>query len=259
MGVSEPRHRITTDTGKAAPVWWWLLDAGLSSRAIHLYALLDRYADWTVDEATVSRKTLAEKLGVSTDTLDRVIKELVVANAVEVVPRYDEHGDREPNGYHLLSTIPGLRRGGRTDAAGGGRTGAAPNTQIELLSEKNSSSPKRAGRAPTQVNGKKVTADEEQFAIEVLDAFNEITGKKFAAKETLGKIIRSRRDHPELDVAAHRRIIEQQIAAPWWTGDVSPSVIYGNGPLFDRAVNGTRGGRTADQDVHNRFKRFTKA
>jgi hypothetical protein len=105
------------------------------------------------------------------------------------------------------------------------------------------------GRAPLTVDGKPVTREEESFAVEVLDVFNDVASAhsdrefQFASKEAVKKIILRRREHPELDVAGHRAIIEGQFDAPWWNGDPTPSVIYGNGEVFDRALNGVRGGR----------------
>lgn len=120
--------------------------------------------------------------------------------------------------------------------------------------EKSGAPPKprgRSGRAPEQIAGRRVTIEEEHFALDVLTIFNEVSGRRFGSKQAVGKIILRHREHPELTAAEHRWIIEQQFAKPWWKGDPSPNVIYGNGDLFDRALNNVRGSGQAKE------KRYT--
>lgn len=116
---------------------WLLYEAGVSDRAIRLYAVLARHADGK-GRSCPSRQRLAELLGCSTDSVDRAKNELVEAEALRVVHRRDEAGDRTSNDYWLLSDAPGSRTaaatppqscgdGGRTGAATGSRTGAAGN------------------------------------------------------------------------------------------------------------------------------------
>jgi hypothetical protein len=104
----------------------WLLEANVSSRAIHLYAVLQgragkKGATWP------SRKTLAGQMRCSPDTVDRAIAELVEVDALRVEPRWDDDGDRTSNRYVLLSERPDLRSGGRMDAQTGGGTSAQEN------------------------------------------------------------------------------------------------------------------------------------
>ena len=58
-------------------------------------------------------------------------------------------------------------------------------------------------------------------------------GKPVAIK----KIILRLREHPEMTLAQHDRVIEHAIAHPWWQGPASPSVVYGNGAQFERSVH----------------------
>lgn len=98
----------------------WILDADISANAVRLYAVLRRYADQ--DGACYpSRATLAGRLRVSRDTVDRAARELVDVGALEVEGRRTASGDRDSNLYRL-HTLPG---GGRTGAATGGRKDAA--------------------------------------------------------------------------------------------------------------------------------------
>jgi hypothetical protein len=96
----------------------WLLDTGISSRAVHLYVLLGRYADRN-GESFPSRRTLAERLGCSVDSLDRAKAELIEVGALSVEERFDA-GQRSN-----LYTI--LRLPSRTGAAPPLGTGAAQN------------------------------------------------------------------------------------------------------------------------------------
>lgn len=235
----------------------WLTESTVSDRAVRLYSLLSGMRDYGTDMATVGRKLLAQKMGCSDDSLDRAKAELEEAGAISV-ERGEANGGVIPRNVY---TIHRTRPATRTPAAMGV---PAPvrvldtRTRAAMYEREPVESPpplKRGGRAPGSVNGKRVTPVEEQFALDVLAAFNEVSGRAFASKEALGKIVMRHREHPDLDVAAHRSLIEAQFAAPWWKGDPSPSVVYGNGEVFDRALNGVRGAKQNESDV--RPRRYT--
>lgn len=229
------------------PVPLWLLRTKVSDRAIRLYALLSALRDYDSNMATVGRKYLSSELDCSLDSLDRAKAELKGVGAITVERAPSSNGEIGQNVYTIHRSNPAA--GSRTRAVQVAATiplVAAPVRPDYLLPDERTSSSskstrKRSGRAPTRVNGKNVTPDEEQFAITVLGIFNEISGRKFGSKEALGKIVLRHREHPELDIERHRGIITQQFEHPWWKGDPSPSVIYGNGDVFDRALNGVRG------------------
>jgi len=65
----------------------WVIFSGVSSGAIHLYAVIAKYADYDTHEAFPSRKTLAKGIGKSPDTVDRHIKELEAIGALNVTKR----------------------------------------------------------------------------------------------------------------------------------------------------------------------------
>ena len=90
--------------------------------------------------------------------------------------------------------------------------------------------------APITVDRKPVTAEEAQLAAMILHAWNTVTGQHLRAKEWLGKIVMRVREHPELTRRDHEEIIRRALADPWWKGDPSPSVVYGNGAVFERAM-----------------------
>jgi hypothetical protein len=123
------RGRIVSDVGAFAIVPEWLIDSGVSDRALRTYVVLARYAD-ADGVGFPSRTTLAKRVGKSVDTVDRALAELVDVGAI-VVDRRDEQGRQTTNEYRLAFVRPRGRRNaadeGRTDAAPEGRTDAAQN------------------------------------------------------------------------------------------------------------------------------------
>ena len=114
---------VKTQTGRFALIPEWLLDAGVSARAIHLYAILAaKYADRETLESHPSRKLLAHDLASSTDTVDRMVKELEFAGALVVTQRVVDN--EFTSSSYLLVQVP---IPSRTDAATPSRTDAAKN------------------------------------------------------------------------------------------------------------------------------------
>jgi len=123
--------RVASDIGPYSIVPEWVTRAGVSDRAVRLFALLARYADRS-DEAYPGRRTLAASLRASIDSVDRATKELVMIGAVVVKPRRDQFGDQTSNLYQLRFSAPQTgevaaeqRPPSRSDATTGGRTAAA--------------------------------------------------------------------------------------------------------------------------------------
>lgn len=110
--------RLAGSRFAALPVW--VLDAEISDRAVRLYAVLQTYLTGRDGAAWPSRQALADRLRCSVDTLDRTIRELVDAGAVEVSHRYAPGKQMHTsNTYRIVADHPA---GSRTDAA----TVAAP-------------------------------------------------------------------------------------------------------------------------------------
>jgi hypothetical protein len=89
-----------------------------------MYVVLRKYADYQTGETFVGRKTLAADCACSLDTVDRVLTELVQAQALKV-ERRPQHSN-----LYTVFTAPGgiaapLRPHGGTGAARSSRTGAA--------------------------------------------------------------------------------------------------------------------------------------
>jgi len=88
----------------------WILDLPISDRAIRLYAILARYADYETNKAFPSRKTLAARLRCSAASVDRASQELI------------EHGVMTKRQRHNSSLVYVLRitpEGVSTGAKGG--------------------------------------------------------------------------------------------------------------------------------------------
>lgn len=122
--------RVTSDIGPFAIVPVWLLETGASGNAIRIYAMLASYADRTTGAAHPARSTLAKRLRISTDTVDRGTRELEDLGAVTVQSRYkyDSAGgapSQTTNGY----TIRFARPEGRISAEHPGRISAAAGTR----------------------------------------------------------------------------------------------------------------------------------
>ena len=87
----------------------WIVLADISSNAIRLYALLNRFAN-SQGRAWPSRKTLADLMRTSTATVDRAKDELVAIGALEIEHRLNPSGDPSSNLY-ILSTSSPVRKG----------------------------------------------------------------------------------------------------------------------------------------------------
>jgi hypothetical protein len=99
----------------------WVLDSGVSDRAIRVYAILTRYGNDT-GRRMPGRKTLAKRCGgCSVDSIDRAVRELKVIRALKVEGWDDPEGDRGTNLYILLphpDLVAKAQEGGsRTTAA----------------------------------------------------------------------------------------------------------------------------------------------
>jgi DNA-binding transcriptional MocR family regulator len=86
----------------------WIVLADISSNAIRLYALLNRFAN-SQGRAWPSRKTLADLMRTSTATVDRAKDELVAIGALEIEHRLNAAGDPSSNLYILTTSSPMTR------------------------------------------------------------------------------------------------------------------------------------------------------
>lgn len=106
-----------------------VLFSDVSANAVRLFATLHKYSTMP-DGALPSRATVAALMHVSTDTVDRALKELVEAGFVAVTHRWRTPDGEEASGpgrgaiqsssrYDLMPNLPApVRRGSRKDAEG---------------------------------------------------------------------------------------------------------------------------------------------
>lgn len=111
----------------------WVLHADISSNAVRLYAVLNRFAN-SRGHAWPSRKTIADQMRVSVATVDRAKDELVDIGALTVEPRTTPSGDPSSNLYILhigyvdkKATLSPVREGLITREERGIGTGDALN------------------------------------------------------------------------------------------------------------------------------------
>jgi len=78
----------------------WVLHADISSNAVRLYAVLNRFAN-SRGHAWPSRKTIAELMRCSLATVDRAKEELVEIGALTIQARTTPAGDPSSNLYIL--------------------------------------------------------------------------------------------------------------------------------------------------------------
>lgn len=132
-----------SDTGPFALIPEWVIGLPVSHGSFRLYATIARFADYDTGQAFPSRQTLAGRLSVSTDTVDRWLRELEKAGALEITRRKDGPIN-QTNLYRIIRLIPAAE-GGRNDAAtptrkdaatGGRKDAAQTKTTIDRYSPK---------------------------------------------------------------------------------------------------------------------------
>tara|TARA_R100001129_G_scaffold179513_1_gene156424 strand:+ start:137 stop:865 length:729 start_codon:yes stop_codon:yes gene_type:complete len=137
--VTRSPSDVRSELGPFAIVPEWVIDAEISHGALRLYALIARYTN-SDQTAWPSRGTLADRLRVSKDTVDRYLKELVCISALAIEHRRETTKDgnmmNRSNLYTLLVSQPDVAASVRppsgNDAARGSRTDAAQNySQLE--------------------------------------------------------------------------------------------------------------------------------
>jgi len=97
MSENEP-ITVSADNYFAA-IPYWVLEAGLSSSAVHLYAVLLRFANWTSKQGYPSRQRLATCMKVSIKTVDRAKDELLAAGVLIYERRHNKS-----NHYTVLTS-----------------------------------------------------------------------------------------------------------------------------------------------------------
>lgn len=231
----EVKTVVRSDIGRYAIVPEWLLATDISANAIRLFAVLAaKYADRD-GVAYPSRRRLREDMGgVSLDTVDRSVSELVKIGAITVESRRSEDGDPASNLYtlHFVRSGQGvldLPIGSRTHAAtpeqqsgDGSRTHAAtvaaPMRPKPEPVEPEPNEPKlsRAPRAvasveiPTKLpTPKQIEREQHRFGKAAEDVWRAAAAKAGSPYVTRGHL----RQVHELAIGALRWATEAQVLA----------------------------------------------
>jgi hypothetical protein len=100
----------------------WILSKDISHAAIRLFCVLNRWLGEN-DYVWPSRKTIAERMGCSVNTVDRAIDELEKIGAISVEHRSDSNGAPTSSLFYLWpATFGGTPMGGETLHGWGDRT-----------------------------------------------------------------------------------------------------------------------------------------
>ena len=91
----------------------WILDSGISDKAIRLYCVLARYADNETHRAYPSRDTLAQRMECSKASVDRAAQELIDVGAMTKQQRHNS------SLVFTLRVSSPMQRGVITDDEGG--------------------------------------------------------------------------------------------------------------------------------------------
>lgn len=97
---------VTSEVGTFAIVPDWIVEAGVSDKAVRLWIILWQYADRRTGRAWPSHATLAERLGCSTGHVRRLQNELVEVGCITVEQRWAEDGSQRSNMVTLRVTPP---------------------------------------------------------------------------------------------------------------------------------------------------------
>lgn len=158
--MADEQIELTTDTGPFVLIPEWVLGLRLSSQAFRLYALLATYADWRDGSAWPSRKTLAERLDTSTDSIDRWTKELEKAGCITIERRTDpENPTRNLTNLYRLHRVAGTRK-----------PTATPD-------RKSTATPTRKSTAQTLPNTERDPLEQRDVIRRIFDTWLESTGK----------------------------------------------------------------------------------
>ena len=80
----------------------WIIDAEISALAVRTWAVLRSYANNQTGLAWPSRATVARRCGVSVDSIDRALKELVKAKTLKIIRRRGKNGEPLTNLFRLV-------------------------------------------------------------------------------------------------------------------------------------------------------------
>lgn len=243
--------------------WAMQQTTGSASRKAVLIALAD-HENGQTGKCCPTMETMAERLEMGERTVRRALVELEGAGFI--IRSRSRRQDGSLGVYHYEfrseSTSPPATAAGErpvtvtgtTGQSGRSRgTGSEPETTFEP--EEQEAPTESTGlvlggtRRTWKVAGKRVTDEEYNAAATILNGWNALADQRLRSTDWLAKIVMRLREHPELATADHAEIIAANLNHPWWTGPPTPSVVYGNGAQFERAMVTQAQGTTAGGDA----------
>lgn len=231
----------------------------LSHTAFRLYAVLLSFA-CKDGSAFPSNRVMCDRMGVkSVQTLRSAKLELVAAGLLSITPDTRDNGSQTSNLY-VVSTVPGYLL---ADKQGEVSARCQGSYQPVDTPEGDPVEPDPEGTSPRNppltVSRRKVTDTELIFAQATLNAWNEITDQRFTSVDWIRKIVMRIREHPELQLADMYDVIRSALEDPWWDGPPSPSVVFGNGALFETALSRRGSGATGRRKAQRFGRGMTTA
>lgn len=220
----------------AAINWAWELERLDPTEKLVLLAICDCHNGET-GVCCPSRQYIARRACVGVRSVSRWMHSLEQRGLIRRLEHFDEEGRRRANDIEvLLHEATPATTGGVTSDKGEGVAGDKDDLVTgdkaiepeEGTGRRNRTRRARVGRLP-------VTDRERELSQQVLAVWNELAGQSMSSSDWTARIIGRIREHPELELADHRLVIEAALADPWWTGPPTPSVVYGNGALFERS------------------------
>lgn len=233
------------------PVFVWVLDnseATLGGRLVLL--VLAEHAHDDGRESYPALDTIARRSRLSRKGARDALKRLEREGHIE----RDGQGDAGQVKWRVImpggTTPPADRRGVGDDVRGGvvassDREASTPEPTTEPSNTEPSpinSPPWPDSAIPTTVNRKHVRVAEAALAGRVLAYWQRRTGVTVTDTDVARAIIGRIRTDPDLTADDHKRIIDTNLARPWWEGKAPPTVLYGNGKAWAAAKARGAGG-----------------
>lgn len=224
-----------------------LRDAGLIASAQRRRANGSRTSDWTVLAPN------ADDRGPMGDAPLEEFPQMVTDLARVGRPEQDDALTQAARLVHEQSRDERSRDAG-PDGHVTPEGGPDPSVEPSAPEERARASASNGRLCPQTVDRKPVKPEECELAWGVMDAFNAVAGAKFTAKGFVEKIIRRIREHPELDLAGHHRVISATFNGHhWWGSSPDPRIIYGNDGQFEKclaaAASGSSGSSVQSEGV----------
>ena len=228
----------------------WVLrnsEATLGQRLVLL--VIADHANHDGSKSWCSVATIAHEARLSRAQVQRCLRALESAGAIV------ETG-KGPKGTHEYSVAMGPQieaRGASSTTTGGASSSANRGPHPEAQTVHSATVQEQPSKDLATVNRKRVTDDERSLAEAVLETWNVQAHQRLTNVDWLRKIILRIREHPNLTIAEHDDVIRYALNHPWWKGDPGPSVVYGNGALFEQhlmqAAKGDKSGSQGAFDV----------